>query len=86
MSTNMIRMSLAPSERAASTYSFSLIDSVCPRTIRPTAAQLKNAMTTIDDREARPDDGHERDREEQKWEREHDVHEASEEAVDAPPK
>ena len=69
MSTNMIRRSLAPSERAASTYSFSLIDSVCPRTTRPTAAQLKNAMTAIADREARPDDRDERDREEQERER-----------------
>ena len=47
MSTNMIRRSPAPSDRAASTYSRSLIDSVCPRTMRPTAAQLKNTMIPI---------------------------------------
>ena len=41
MSTNMIRRSPAPSDRAASTYSFSLIESVWPRTMRPTDAQLK---------------------------------------------
>ena len=45
MSTNMIRRSLAPSERAASMNSFSLIDSVWPRTTRPTEAQEKNAIT-----------------------------------------
>ena len=54
MSTNMIRTSLAPSDRAASMYSFSLIDSVWPRTIRATAAQLKNAMMPIDRRRLGP--------------------------------
>jgi hypothetical protein len=47
-STSMMRTSLAPSDRAASTYSRSRIASVCPRTMRPTAAQEKNAITRID--------------------------------------
>ena len=47
MSTNMIRRLPAPSECAASTYSFSRCDSACPRTILPMAANEKNAMTRI---------------------------------------
>ena len=43
----MIRRSLAPSERAASTYSRSRIDSTWPRTMRAIEDQLKNAITTI---------------------------------------
>ena len=46
-STNMIRRLLAPPARAASVYSFSLIDMARPRTIRPTAAHEKSAMTTM---------------------------------------
>ena len=48
MSTKMIRRSLAPSDRAASTNSFSRRESVWPRMIRPTTAQLKKAITAID--------------------------------------
>ena len=48
ISTNMMRRSPAPSERAASMYSVSLSESVWPRTIRPTDAQLKNAITAIE--------------------------------------
>ena len=44
---NMIRHELAPSERAASTYSFSRIDSTWPRTMRQTAAQPKMAITMM---------------------------------------
>ena len=44
---NMIRSGPAPSDRAASMYSFSLRDRVWPRTIRASAAQEKNAMTTM---------------------------------------
>ena len=81
MSTNMMRRSPAPSDLAASTYSFSLIDSVWPRTMRPTDAKLKNTITPIDDPEARPDDGDEGDTEEQEREREDHVHRAREHAV-----
>src|SRR5256885_15345747 len=47
ISETMIRTPLAPTDRAASTYSRSLSEIVCPRTIRPTDAQLKNAITPI---------------------------------------
>ena len=53
MSMNMIRQGPAPSDRAASTYSFSLIVSTWPRTIRPTDAQPRNPMTMIRTRQAR---------------------------------
>ncbi len=43
----MMRQGLAPIERAASMYSFSLMDSVWPRTIREMPAQEKNVMTPI---------------------------------------
>ncbi len=43
----MIRRSLAPRDRAASTNSRSLSESTCPRTTRATEAQLKNPMTRI---------------------------------------
>src|ERR1700760_3292216 len=45
MSMNMIRHGPAPSDRAASTYSFSRIDSTWPRMIRSTDAQPRNPMT-----------------------------------------
>ena len=45
-STNMIRGSPAPRDRAASTYSRSLIESTWPRTMRATEAQLKNPITS----------------------------------------
>ncbi len=45
MWTNMIRNGPAPSDRAASMYSFSLMDSVWPRTIREMPAHEKNEMT-----------------------------------------
>src|SRR5882757_2024115 len=48
MSTNMIRRWLAPTERAASTNSRSLIDSTCPRTMRPTDAHEKKAITATE--------------------------------------
>ena len=41
----MMRAWPAPSTRAACTYSSSRIESVCARTILPTEAQLKNAIT-----------------------------------------
>ncbi len=44
---NMIRQGLAPSALAASMYSFSLMDSTWPRTIRPTDAQPKKPMTMM---------------------------------------
>src|ERR1700686_255524 len=47
MSRNTIHRSVAPSDRAASTNSFSRRDSVWPRMIRPTTAQLKKAITAI---------------------------------------
>ncbi len=47
MSMNMIRHGPAPSDLAASTYSFSLIDRVWPRTILEMPAQEKNEMTPI---------------------------------------
>ncbi len=46
-SMNMMRRSPAPSERAASTYSRSLTESTCPRTMRAIEAQLKKPITTI---------------------------------------
>src|SRR6185437_3607524 len=46
-STNMIRKFPAPPARAASVYSFSLMDMARPRTMRPTAAQENSAMTTM---------------------------------------
>ncbi len=42
---NMIRHGPAPSDRAASMYSFSLSESVWPRTTREMPAQEKNVMT-----------------------------------------
>ncbi len=45
MCTNMMRNGPAPSDRAASMYSFSLIDRVWPRTIREMPAQVKNEIT-----------------------------------------
>ncbi len=47
MWTNMIRHGPAPSDLAASMYSFSFSDSVWPRTIRDTPAQEKNVTTPI---------------------------------------
>src|SRR6266498_1285749 len=47
MSTNMIRNGLDPIARAASMYSFSLMDRVWPRTIRDRAAQEKKEITQI---------------------------------------
>src|ERR1022692_271801 len=47
MSMNMIRHGPAPSDLAASMYSFSLSDSVWPRTMREMPAQEKNEMTPI---------------------------------------
>ena len=78
----MIRPSPAPSERAASTYSFSRSDSTCPRTMRATDAQLKNAITSDRHRQARPGDRHQRDRDEQERERQHDVDQPGEHRVD----
>ena len=46
MSKNMILNGPAPSDLAASTYSFSLIDSVWPRTILAMPAQEKNVIIT----------------------------------------
>jgi hypothetical protein len=46
-STNMIRSRPAPSERAASTNSFSLSEMTWPRRMRPVAANEKNAMTRM---------------------------------------
>ena len=45
MSMNMIRQGPAPRDLAASTYSFSLIESVWPRTIREMPAQEKKVIT-----------------------------------------
>src|SRR5260370_2707122 len=47
MSMNMIRQGPAPRDLAASMYSFSLIDSVWPRTILEMPAQEKNEITAI---------------------------------------
>src|SRR5271167_5016823 len=47
MSTNMMRNGPAPSDLAASMYSFSFSDSVWPRTIREMPAQEKNEMTPM---------------------------------------
>ena len=47
MSRTMIRHGLAPIDRAASMYSFSLMDSVWPRTTRAMAAQEKNEITAM---------------------------------------
>ena len=44
-STNMIRVLLAPNDRAASMYSRSRIDRTWPRTMRATEAQLNMAIT-----------------------------------------
>jgi len=44
----MIRRVPEPSDRAASMYSCSRIDSVCPRTMRPIAAHEKKAITVIE--------------------------------------
>src|SRR6516165_2628993 len=46
-STNMMRRLPAPPARAASMYSFSLIDMASPRAMRPTAAHEKNAITPM---------------------------------------
>ena len=47
MSTNMIRHGPAPSDLAASMYSFSFSESVWPRTILEMPAQEKNVITPI---------------------------------------
>src|SRR5215467_6947550 len=47
MSMNMIRHGPAPSDLAASMYSFSLTERVWPRTIREIPAQEKKVMTPI---------------------------------------
>ena len=44
---NMIRNGPAPSDLAASMYSFSFSDSVWPRTIRAMPAQAKNEITPM---------------------------------------
>ena len=46
MSKNMILNGPAPSDLAASMYSFSLIDRVWPRTMRAMPAQEKNVIMT----------------------------------------
>ncbi len=47
MSRNMIRPAPAPSDLAASMYSFSFSESVWPRTMREMPAQEKNEITPI---------------------------------------
>jgi hypothetical protein len=47
ISRNMIRNGPEPSDRDASMYSFSRMESVWPRTTRPIAAQEKNAITRM---------------------------------------
>src|SRR5713101_6495486 len=47
MSRNMIRQGPAPSDLAASMYSFSFSDRVWPRTMREMPAQEKNVITPI---------------------------------------
>src|SRR5579863_6953373 len=47
MSMNMMRNGPAPSDLAASMYSFSFSDSVWPRTIREMPAQETNAITPM---------------------------------------
>jgi hypothetical protein len=47
MSKNMMRNGPAPSDLAASMYSFSLMDRVWPRTIRAIPAQAKKEMTPM---------------------------------------
>jgi hypothetical protein len=47
ISTNITRASPDPTDHDASMYSCSRIDSVWPRTMRPIAAQEKNAITRI---------------------------------------
>src|ERR1700733_1264716 len=47
MSRNMIRNGPAPSDLAASMYSFSLMDRVWPRTIRAMPAQEKKVTMTM---------------------------------------
>ena len=45
-SRNRMRVLPAPRLRAASTYSFSRNDNVCPRMMRPMYGQLKKPMIT----------------------------------------
>ena len=54
---NMIRHGPAPSERAASTYSFSRIEMTWPRTIRPTVAQPRIEITMMTTGQPRPEHG-----------------------------
>jgi hypothetical protein len=48
ISTNITRMAPDPTDNDASTYSFSRIERVWPRTTRPMAAQEKKAITSIE--------------------------------------
>jgi hypothetical protein len=47
ISPNITRRAPDPTDQAASMYSCSRIDSVWPRTMRPIAAQEKNAITRM---------------------------------------
>ena len=82
MSRTMIRSGLAPIERAASMYSFSLIDSVCPRTTRAMAAQEKNEITSDDLEQAGPEDHGQGERQHDVGERQHGVGEPGQHRVD----
>ena len=83
---NMIRHGPAPSERAASTYSFSRIESTWPRTIRPTDAQPKMAITMMTIDRPGPRIGDQGDTQQQERHREQQVHEPGQELSTRPPK
>ena len=78
---NMIRHGPAPSDRAASMYSFSLRDSVWPRTTRAMPAQEKNEMTARS-AQAGPEHHHQGQGQDEVREGEHGVDDPHQNPVD----
>ena len=81
-SMNMIRMLPAPSDRAASMNSRSLICSTWPRTIRPMDANEKKVMTKIVNGVLGPEGRREREANSRYGNDSVDVHDARQDRVD----
>ena len=83
---NMIRHGPAPSDLAASMYSFSFSDRVWPRTIREMPAQEKNVMTPITIARLGLEHRREREREHDEREGQHGIDEPASTVSTQPPK
>ena len=79
---NMIRHGPAPSDLAASMYSFSLSERVWPRTILEMPAQAKNEMTPMTIEQARSEHRGQGERQHDEGEGQHGVDEPGQDRVD----